>query len=184
MPPMFSAVKVRGRRLYEYARAGISVERPVREVTIHKLELVSPISFREGLSSFRFRVECSKGTYVRTLAVDLGKALGFPAHMSALRRTASGPFQLKQCITFDQLEELSLFDRYQLLQPFEQAIAHLPAYQVNEATEARVKHGAVLPNKTFDENRFTIYNEKGSCLAVYRQHPTKSGFINGDDDMD
>ena len=93
MPPMFSAVKVNGKKLYEYARAGQEVERPVRTITIHEFVLLDDREVFEGETiSFRFRVTCSKGTYVRTLAVMIGEKLGFPSHMSHLVRTASGEF--------------------------------------------------------------------------------------------
>ena len=93
IPPMYSALKRDGRPLYEYARAGIELERAPRRVVIHALEMLDG-----GLdgSSFGFRVRCSKGTYVRTLAMDIGRALGCGAHLSALRRTAIGPFGLDE----------------------------------------------------------------------------------------
>src|SRR3954470_17482435 len=86
-PPMYSAVKVNGKRLYEYARQGIEIERPSRMVTIYSMELLDDrIQFSGEDISFRFRVSCSKGTYIRTLAVMIGEALGYPAHMSDLCR--------------------------------------------------------------------------------------------------
>ena len=88
IPPMYSAVKVNGRKLYEYARAGQEVERPERQVTIYSFERTSPISYEDEQARFRFRVKCSKGTYVRTLSVDLGAKLGFASHMSQLTRTS------------------------------------------------------------------------------------------------
>ena len=106
MPPMFSAVKVNGKKLYEYARAGQEVERPVRTITIHEFVLLDDREVFEGENiSFRFRVTCSKGTYVRTLAVMIGEKLGFPSHMSHLVRTASGEFVLEDCISFEEIEE-------------------------------------------------------------------------------
>ncbi len=87
VPPMYSAVKVNGKKLYEYARAGIEVERPKREVTIETLELTSQITKTDdGLVKFSFRVRGSKGLFVRTVAVTIGEKLGYPAHMSYLRR--------------------------------------------------------------------------------------------------
>ncbi len=104
-PPMYSAVKVGGKKLYEYARAGIEVERPTRRVTIYELELLDEREqFFGETVSFRFHVTCSKGTYVRTLAVMIGERLGYPAHMSDLIRTASGPFRLEDCVTFEDVE--------------------------------------------------------------------------------
>ncbi|MGE7366613.1 tRNA pseudouridine(55) synthase TruB, partial [Desemzia incerta] len=97
IPPMYSAIKVNGRKLYEYARAGQEVERPKRTVSIHKFKRTSePILNEETQTvSWRFEVDCGKGTYVRTLAVDLGEKLGYPAHMSDLTRVKSGTFTVK-----------------------------------------------------------------------------------------
>jgi tRNA pseudouridine55 synthase len=178
IPPMYSAVRVNGKRLYEYARAGIEVERPKRQVTIYSLTLLSHIEKEAGNTTFRFRVHCSKGTYVRTLAVDIGKALGYPAHMSDLTRIASGPFQLEQCVTFEQLEEMDMQQRYHGLSPLDVAIAYLPTHTVDKMTEVQVKNGSVLPViKGLEEKRFTLYNEDGECLAIYQHHPTKTGLI-------
>ncbi len=105
-PPMFSAVKVNGKKLYEYARAGIDVERPTREVTIYDITLLDDRSeFKGETISFRFRVNCSKGTYIRTLAVMMGEELGFPAHMSDLTRIESAGFKQEDCFTFSEVEE-------------------------------------------------------------------------------
>ncbi|WP_017727357.1 tRNA pseudouridine(55) synthase TruB [Halalkalibacterium ligniniphilum] len=178
IPPMFSAVKVKGKRLYEYARAGIEVKRPERRVHIHSLDLTSKVVEENGLVRFRFRVHCSKGTYVRTLAVDIGEKIGYPAHMSDLTRTASGPFELQQCLTFAELEKrLATNDVASVLLPLELAIAHLPKQVVNSRIEEQIKNGAVLPRELFDENHFSVYNEKGICLAVYKQHPTKPDLV-------
>ena len=99
IPPMYSAVKVNGRKLYEYARAGQEVERPERQVTIYSFERTSPISYEDEEARFRFRVKCSKGTYVRTLSVDLGAKLGFASHMSKLTRTSSAGMSLDAALT-------------------------------------------------------------------------------------
>ncbi|WP_319830057.1 tRNA pseudouridine(55) synthase TruB [Bacillus solitudinis] len=178
IPPMYSAVKVKGKKLYEYARAGLEVERPVRKVTIFSLKLLGDVIQHEKTTSFRFQVHCSKGTYVRTLAVDLGKTLGYPAHMSDLQRIASGPFKLEQCISLEQLEEMDVEERYNELFPLETAISHIPMCKVNRELEIQVKNGSVLPEElVLAQKRFTIYNEDGDCLAIYQQHPTKPGLI-------
>ncbi|MBM7094220.1 tRNA pseudouridine(55) synthase TruB [Bacillus sp. H-16] len=178
-PPMYSAVKVKGKRLYEYARQGIEVERPSREVTIYKLERTSPVVQRDGLVTFRFRVKCSKGTYVRTLAVTMGELLGYPAHMSDLVRTASGAFTSDQCLTEEQLAELKQLNRLEeSLYPFEHALKDWPKLTVDKETEAKVMNGAVIPlPKTMDESRFTLYNQQGECLAIYKKHPNKEGMM-------
>ena len=94
VPPMYSAVKVNGKKLYEYARAGIEIERPARTITINELVLLGDVHNEDNLTKFRFRVTCSKGTYVRTLAVMIGEKLDYPAHMSHLIRTKSGNFRI------------------------------------------------------------------------------------------
>lgn len=101
VPPMYSALKRDGKPLYKYAREGIELERPPRQVTIHDLQVLSC----DGLQA-RLRVHCSKGTYIRTLAQDIGRALGCGAHLSALRRTAAGPFSIDDAITLDALQSM------------------------------------------------------------------------------
>ncbi|MED2973281.1 tRNA pseudouridine(55) synthase TruB [Fictibacillus sp. B-59209] len=176
VPPMFSAVKVNGKKLYQYAREGIEVERPVREANIYELKLLShDRQFPGPYPSFSFFVRCSKGTYIRTLAVDMGRKLGYPAHMSKLVRVASGPFQLKDCYTFEEIETAAENGTIaELFLPIEKAIGHFESIVADEEMERRIKHGSVLPMaKDVQNNRFAVYNEKGLCLAIYKQHPDK-----------
>lgn len=102
IPPMYSALKRDGKPLYEYARAGIELERAPRDVTIHRLDLLSC----EGMQA-EIEVACSKGTYIRTLAEDIGRALGCGAHLTALRRTHVGPFSLDRAVTLDALQAMT-----------------------------------------------------------------------------
>jgi tRNA pseudouridine55 synthase len=108
LPPMYSAVRVGGRRLHEAARAGEEVERSVRRVAIHALRLhaLQPAG-ADGLREARIEVHCGKGTYVRTLAADLGRALGVPAHLRALRRTVAGHFRVDGAVGLDEAERLA-----------------------------------------------------------------------------
>jgi tRNA pseudouridine55 synthase len=178
IPPMFSAVKVNGKKLYEYARQGISVERPSRKVTIYELELLSnEETLKRENPVFSFRVKCSKGTYVRTLAVMIGERLGYPAHMSSLIRTASGPFHLDNCATFEELESNEKpLENY--LFPLEHGIAHFPKWYITDDIEAQVRNGSVLSKpKELEQSPFGVYNEKGKCLAIYQFHPSKPGLI-------
>ena len=117
-PPMHSALKKDGRALYEYAREGIEVERAARDVTVYRLELA-----REALDAIRLRATVSKGTYIRTLGEDIGEALGCGAHLSALRRTATGDFDHSQCITLEALEAMSEEERHAQLLPAESLVA-------------------------------------------------------------
>lgn len=179
-PPMYSAVKVKGKRLYEYARQGIEVERPKRQVTIFEMALLDRDTEFDGKNpSFRVRIRCSKGTYIRTLAVDIGRTLGYPAHMSSLLRTASGVFTLEDCLTFARIEELMQEGRLEHgLFPLDQGLAVLPRLTVDKLSADKIKNGAVLPlPKGMQEERFTVYNEKGRLLAVYIPHPDKPEFM-------
>jgi tRNA pseudouridine55 synthase len=125
VPPMHSALKVDGKALYELARQGREVERAPRRITIHALELLS----REG-DSMQIAVRCSKGTYIRTLAEDLGERLGCGAHLSALRRTASGPLDLAQALTLEQLDAMSDAQRLACLLPPDLLLADCPAIRL------------------------------------------------------
>jgi len=126
VPPMFSAVKINGKRLYDLAREGKTVERQARPVTIHSISLLEE-NLQTAEPTFRFHVECSKGTYIRTLCVDIGKALGVPATMSSLVRTMSGGITKEQCLTLEQVKQLMDEDKLsEHLLPAEVAINHLP----------------------------------------------------------
>lgn len=141
VPPMYSALKRDGKPLYEYARAGIEVERTPRRVTIHQLELLDG-----GLAEdrFRLRVRCSKGTYVRTLAMDIGWALGCGAHLSALRRTAIGAFSIEQAVSIEKIESCALSERDELLAPPDMLVSHLEAIQLDELQAHATLQGRVL----------------------------------------
>ncbi|PYZ98055.1 tRNA pseudouridine(55) synthase TruB [Alteribacter lacisalsi] len=178
-PPMYSAVKVKGKRLYEYARQGIEIERPTRQVTIYSLDLISDINHRNGCVTFRFRASCSKGTYIRTLAVIMGERLGYPAHMSDLVRTAAGSFSQEDCYKEKQLREMAEEGILnEALLPFEYALKDWPSVVIDADTEARILNGAVLPIPAqVDESMFTLYNQQGECLAIYKKHPNKEGMM-------
>jgi tRNA pseudouridine55 synthase len=179
VPPMYSAVKVKGKKLYEYARQGIEVERPVRNIHIYNFELLDDRDLFEGEQvSFKFRVTCSKGTYVRTLAVMIGEALGYPSHMSYLQRTGSGQFSLEDCVTFEDIERAIEEETInEKLHSIEEALNHLPKLQISDTLAEKVKNGAVLPCTEDEELKkepfFLMINSAGKCLAIYAQHPTK-----------
>ena len=143
VPPMYSAVKIDGKRLYEHARAGREIEREPRSITVHAMELLD-----FGERELKIRVACSKGTYVRTLAHDLGEALGCGAHLSALRRTKSGPFGLENAAQLKELMELGPARREEArrwLVPLADAFAEFPAITIDAATLAKkVAHGQPL----------------------------------------
>lgn len=179
-PPMFSAVKVNGKRLYEYARKGETVERPTRQVTIYALELLDDQEVYEGQDiTFPVRISCSKGTYIRTLAVQIGEALGYSAHMQALVRTASGTFTQDNCFTLAQVAELMETEQINTcILPVEYALSDYPYIEITSANEKEIFNGQVLPAdallKVHDKIVFGI---KGKAFAVYQAHPTKEGYM-------
>ncbi len=140
VPPMYSALKRDGKPLYEYARAGETLEREPRQVEIHALELVA----RDG-DQVVMRVACSKGTYVRTLAEDIGEFLGCGAHLVALRRETTGGFSLQGSLTLAQLEQMDMGARLAALQPIDSLVAALPPLVVDAAVAARLKQGQRVP---------------------------------------
>lgn len=181
-PPMFSAVKVNGKRLYEYARQGIEVERPSRKVTIYSIELLDDRKMFEGENiTFRFRVACSKGTYIRTLAVMIGSELGYPAHMSELVRTQSASLTLDDCLTFEEIEErVEKGTMAEVLRPMEAALSHLPKFQISDKVAEKVKNGAVLTIPDHLHNTkgpIAVETEAGLVLAIYEHHPRKPGMM-------
>jgi len=126
IPPMYSALKKDGKPLYDYARAGIEVEREARHIVIHALALeeIEPLHEQRRI---KITVKCSKGTYVRTLAEDIAKALGTCAHLSALRRIQTGPFKAEDCINLEALGALSETDRENMLMPVDALLdGHTP----------------------------------------------------------
>ena len=136
IPPMQSALKHQGRALYEYARAGIEVERAPRRVRIHRIDLVD-WHFDEVVID----VSCSKGTYIRTLAEDVGEALGCGAHLSALRRTASGALRVEQAVSLPGLAALPEPERDALLRPVDALLQDWPLVRLAQAEAARFLSG-------------------------------------------
>lgn len=182
IPPMYSAVKVSGKRLYEYARQGIEVERPIRDAKIYSFKRTSePVYDEENKTqSWSFDVNCGKGTYVRTLAVDLGKQLGFPAHMSQLTRIQTSGFDSSESYT---LEEIQAFvdcdDIESKVASIETALEHLPRIDIDESNYERIKNGQVLPLSDFelDFQSPTAFYFEGQIIALYLQHKEKEGLI-------
>lgn len=178
IPPKFSAVKVKGRKLYEYARLGKDVERPKREITVYDISLrKDSLRAREDTFSFRFTVTCSKGTYIRTLSTDIGRKLGYPAHMSDLTRTKSASFTLEDCFTFDELEKMAIEKKLQeAIQPLTDALSYLPQIEANEELKEKIRHGQVLPTSDSFPATF-LFVHKGEALAIYESHPKKAGWM-------
>ncbi|WP_416037758.1 tRNA pseudouridine(55) synthase TruB [Lactococcus formosensis] len=181
IPPMYSAVKVKGKRLYEYARAGEIVERPARNVTIKSFVRTSPVTFENECARFTFRVACSKGTYIRTLAVDLSTALGYAGHMSKLQRTAANGLQIDKALTLEEIEAFVLDDKLtEILQPKEVAVSDLPRIDVTDEQAAAVRVGKKFEEAEFGElceaKRFAFFYQN-KLIAVYMKHPEKPGIL-------
>lgn len=136
VPPMYSALKRDGKPLYEYARAGVTLERAARPVTIHLLEL---ISYEKPFLTLRVR--CSKGTYIRVLGEDIGTALGCGAHLHALRRTQVGHLGLDNCVTLDTLIGLDDVQRLSLLAPVDALLSSFPRLDLNDELARRFLQG-------------------------------------------
>lgn len=151
MPPMFSAKKIAGERLYRAAREGREVERIALPVTVYSIELQSLFDTgKEGARDFVIRVRCSSGTYVRTLAHDIGAKLGVGAHLRALRRTAVGHFKLENALTLDELDRSNVEE---ILTNPSDTLAHLPRARLDEDAVRRVLNGReVQPPEGVDLN--------------------------------
>jgi len=152
IPPMHSALKHQGRPLYEYARAGIEIERPPRRVYIRALDLVECDLPRVVLD-----VQSSAGTYIRTLAQDIGAALGCGAHLTALTRTVAGGFKLEQAHTLADLETLDAHQRHALLLPADCLVAHLPALQLDAADVEALCQGRSVAHPADHQGLTRIY---------------------------
>lgn len=140
LPPMYSALKFEGRAYYEHARAGREVPREPRRIAVHALALVD-----WSTPDARVSVRCSKGTYIRVLAEDIGEALGCGAHLAALRRTGTGGFSIEQSVTVGRLEAMSDDERDALLLPSESLIADMPMVAVEASDAGRFRNGQRVP---------------------------------------
>ena len=164
IPPMYSAIKINGQKLYELARKGKEVARRPRSITIHELELQEG-----GGAEYLLRVRCSKGTYVRTLCHDLGAVLGCGGCMSSLRRTRAGSFTLEQALTMQQVLEFAAeHDPQQLLMPADALFAEVPPLIVTMGQAAKLKNGAQIKDWQFAPGTYRVYAEDGEFLLLGR----------------
>ncbi|MEG2708964.1 MAG: tRNA pseudouridine(55) synthase TruB [Vagococcus sp.] len=181
IPPMYSAVKVNGRRLYDYARKGEEVERPKRKAMIYEFSRQSEPTFSEGLQKWQFHVDCGKGTYVRTLAVDLGSKLGFQAHMSDLTRIKSGGFTKEECFTIEEIALLMELEReHEFLLPLERGLAEFPSITLTKEMYQVVRNGSVLEDTFFEGDIIkepTVLFYENQAVSIYGEHPTKTGLL-------
>lgn len=156
IPPMYSAKRIQGQRLYELARAGNTILRAPQNVTIHEIEVLD-----QALPYIRFRVVCSKGTYIRTLAHDIGEIVGCGAHLTELTRTRIGHFSLDDAFSLESLTQLTKrLDLERCLIPINQALSFLPSVELDEAAAVKLTHG----------ERVAWPNESSAALKKVRTH--------------
>ena len=163
VPPMYSAVKVNGQKLYDLARKGREVERPARDIIVHEMEL---LDFDENAQKGTLRCKVSKGTYVRTLCHDIGRALGCGGCMSALRRTMAAGFTLADAVTLERVQ----LEGESLLQPVDSLFRAHPAYHIRtERAEALCRNGNPLaPPDAPADGLYRVYGRDGTFLCLSR----------------
>jgi tRNA pseudouridine55 synthase len=169
LPPRYSAIKLQGQPAYKRARAGEEITLEARPITIYDLQITA---WQSGsVPRLTLAIECSKGTYIRSLAYDLGEHLGYGAHLSSLLRTRSGPFSLAESVTLEQLALASAQSTLaEYLMPADQVLRDYPALYLDDATAARVRHGNPFqyegpPTQPFlDLAR--IYDTTGCFIAI------------------
>jgi tRNA pseudouridine55 synthase len=171
IPPMHSALKRDGKPLYEYARQGIDLEREPRRVTIHRLELVSLAGDEVVID-----VDCSKGTYVRTLAADIGEKLGCGAHLTALRRTRIGDLDVLAAIALAELESLPVEARDSRLLPIDTLLANVPLLRLDDRETDRLLHGQGIRWEGAAGARFRLYGTGGRFIGLGEQ--SADGWLN------
>ena len=163
VPPMHSALKKDGKALYEYARAGIEVERAPREVEIHALNLALA-QVDQAQAAIKIEVTCSKGTYIRTLGEDIGRALGCGGHLTRLRRTATAPFVAAQCTTLPALEALDDHERLNLLQPAEALLPDHTAVTLAADDAAKFLTGLRRRGDWVDADHVVVFGDAPRAL--------------------
>ncbi len=177
IPPMYSAVRINGIRLYDLARKGIEIERNPRPVSFYRLEILS-IERKTDKVIVIFDVECSKGTYMRTLCHDIGELLGCGGHMNSLIRTRSGPFLLENSNTLDGLKELeaeNILDT--VLISMDQALLKMPPLYVTQRNAIRLKNGLNLNVDGLTPGLTRVYHENGTFLAIGKTIEQDSSLI-------
>ncbi|QLK85886.1 tRNA pseudouridine(55) synthase TruB [Staphylococcus sp. 17KM0847] len=179
IPPMYSSVKVNGKKLYEYARRGETVERPERQVHIQSIQRKRDVVIENHCAIFEIEVTCGKGTYIRTLATDIGRALGFPAHMSKLTRTNSGGFDIVQALSLEDIaQQHEVGTLTQSLLPIQYGLQALPFYTVSDSKWIqRIQNGQKFQrhqlNITVKDAFVFIEQSTDKVLAIYEQHPSR-----------
>ncbi|NLC95899.1 MAG: tRNA pseudouridine(55) synthase TruB [Bacilli bacterium] len=171
--PLYSAVKVNGKRLYDYAFNNEAVERPKRKVYIKEIELLSNEEIFSGtIIDFQIRVLCGKGTYIRTLAYDIGQCLGIPSHMLTLIRTKAGKFRLEDCVTFSDIE----IGKFSLISMYD-ALSEYPRVFADSDLQKRIKNGQKLKYTANDFTFIVFHDIVKRVLAIYEKDDKNPGYI-------
>ncbi len=164
IPPMYSAIKQNGKKLYELARAGQTVERKPRPVTIEEIEVLE-INLQEEW--FTMRVACSKGTYIRTLCQDIGEKLGCFAHMAELCRTKSGKFSIEDAVTLEEVEKRMAQGEWSFLTPIDKIFEELPVLTLSKRKAELMKNGVRVSTPGMEEGiTYRVYDEAGNFLTI------------------
>ncbi|MEE0708871.1 MAG: tRNA pseudouridine(55) synthase TruB [Gemmiger sp.] len=165
LPPMYSAVKINGQPLYKAARKGQTVERTPRPITVYSIDYLG----NPAPGDYTLRVSCSKGTYIRVLAEDIGTALGVPATLAALRRTRAGVFSIEQCHTLPEIlaaAESGELERNGWILPVKSVFAPLPALTVNDGVRAHLFNGCPTSHYAAADGRYRAYDQAGTFLGL------------------
>lgn len=181
IPPMYSAIKVNGQRLYDLARKGTVIERQARQVTIHEIEILDFIMDSENPSAvkeIRMRVSCSKGTYIRTLCKDIGERLGVGGCMKSLLRTKVSVFELANSLKIDEVEQIMLNQEIDsILMPVDACFTHLPKAVMNEPFDKFLYNGNKLKAEQFiikreneleETDEIRVYDSKNTFTGIYK----------------
>jgi len=161
LPPMYSALKFEGKPLYEYAREGIEIERKSRQIKIYDIKL---IKIEESIITIE--VLCSKGTYIRTLAEDIGQTLGCGAHLKALERTQTGNFQLSDAFSIEALEGMSMASREKALMPIDVLLEDLLSVELTVAETEAIKKGQSIDFMSKNDKELRLYSASGQFVGV------------------
>lgn len=170
IPPMYSALKHNGQPLYKLARQGIEIERKARDITIHELTLIEKTD-----DTITLDIRCSKGTYIRTLAQDIGEALGFGAHLSMLRRTQVEPFDCEKLYTIEDIEKLANENKLEsTLLPIDSALTLYPSLVLSDEEAIRIQNGLKVSRKDIPEKEMIkLYLQNGEFIGIGRYSSDK-----------
>ena len=170
-PPMYSAIKYKGKRLYEYARKGITIDDiPSRDIDVFEIERTSDVTYKDNKAYFQYRVYASKGLYVRTLSYDIGAKLGYPSHNYNLHRTVAGNYHVKDSYTLEEIKA----GNYKLISMAD-ALPDMETVVIQDEFRPHIKNGMAISLRYFKKYKLTkIVDEEGNLLAIYDKHPTEA----------